>query len=459
MRKNLLLSTALSASLGLLAALASSSAHASRNGATVDGCNGCHTGGRAPGVTVDVTPRNPAAGEAVTLRVTIDAANGSAGGVYVVADRGQLSAIDGQGTRLDGGKIVHSAPKRAEGGAVRFDVRWLAPAAPGGVVLKVWGVSANGDNTARGDGASSIDFSFAYGCTGATYFIDRDGDGYGSSSETRADCTQPSGFAARDGDCDDFNPSIHPGHAEICNGFDDDCDGKVDEDLEITTYYEDADGDGYGGFSGATIMAKCPPEGYAPTSNDCNDRNARVFPGAAETCNQIDDDCDGRIDEGVREVCGVGMCAREAVSCAPSSCTPGEPTEEVCNGLDDDCDGEVDEDLDDCDPGGPCTGDDCTTGAGGSTGSQSPDPQDPGNQDPNPQDPGNQNPDPQNPTDPTSGAGPQTPGSGSTGEERAGGCAIDPRGASPWGLLALLSPLALAPLRRLRRGRGRSREP
>lgn len=457
MRRNPLLSPALSASLGLLTTLVAPRAHALRGGTAVDGCNGCHTTGAEPGVTVDFTPRNPAAGESVTLRVTINAVNGSVGGFYLMADRGRLAAIDGQGTRLvDEHKIVHSAPKRAEGGAVRFDVRWTAPETPGGVVLRAWGVSANGDNSARGDGASVVDFSFAYGCTGATYYIDRDGDGYGTSSETRADCAQPPGFAAQGGDCDDFNPSIHPGHAEICNGFDDDCDGEVDEDLTITTHYEDADGDGYGGFSGATVMAKCPPAGFAPNSNDCNDRNPRVYPGATETCNQIDDNCDGRIDEGVREVCGVGLCARQATSCAPGSCTPGEPSEEVCNGFDDDCDGEVDEGLDGCEASEPCSGADCSTGAGGSTGSQPLDPQNP-----DPQDPGGQNPDPHDPGGQNPGTGPQTPGStsSSTSDEGSagGGCAVDPRGASPWRLLPLLLPLALAPLRRLRSGRGRSR--
>jgi len=48
-----------------------------------------------------------------------------------------------------------------------------------------------------------------------------------------------------------------------------------------------------------------------------------------ESCNGLDDDCDGRVDEGVANECG--------------GC--GGPAEEICNGLDDDCDGELDEDL------------------------------------------------------------------------------------------------------------------
>ncbi|HET8948431.1 MAG TPA: putative metal-binding motif-containing protein, partial [Candidatus Polarisedimenticolia bacterium] len=81
----------------------------------------------------------------------------------------------------------------------------------------------------------------------------------------------------------------------------------------------------------------------APTA--CN-----PLPPGVETCNNIDDDCDGQVDNHLGTIsCGVGGCQRTVSTCvngAPNStCTPGSPTTEICNSVDDDCDGQTDEDL------------------------------------------------------------------------------------------------------------------
>ncbi len=67
-----------------------------------------------------------------------------------------------------------------------------------------------------------------------------------------------------------------------------------------------------------------------------------------ETCNNIDDDCNGAIDNGVFEVC-MNRCgdggSRQCVAGAFQDCdAPAEPME-VCNNADDDCDGSTDESL------------------------------------------------------------------------------------------------------------------
>jgi hypothetical protein len=96
----------------------------------------------------------------------------------------------------------------------------------------------------------------------------------------------------------------------------------------------DMDGDGYG--SGASCRGP-----------DCDDRNRDAHPGAAEVCNNVDDNCNGMTDDGLgTSMCGTGACARTVNNCEggmPRTCTPGVPVAESCNGMDDDCDGMTDE--------------------------------------------------------------------------------------------------------------------
>ncbi|MFO0714888.1 MAG: VCBS repeat domain-containing M23 family metallopeptidase [Sandaracinus sp.] len=72
---------------------------------------------------------------------------------------------------------------------------------------------------------------------------------------------------------------------------------------------------------------------------------------SGESCNGVDDDCDGRTDEDLSRVCGsdVGECRRGSAVCSDGRwgvCTGGvEPRPEDCNGRDDDCDGGTDEEL------------------------------------------------------------------------------------------------------------------
>jgi len=73
-------------------------------------------------------------------------------------------------------------------------------------------------------------------------YRDADGDGYGAAGPTVETCdgALPAGYVADATDCNDANPSIHPGAPEVCNGLDDNCNGLVDE----TGSSVDADGDG-----------------------------------------------------------------------------------------------------------------------------------------------------------------------------------------------------------------------
>jgi hypothetical protein len=123
---------------------------------------------------------------------------------------------------------------------------------------------------------------------------------------------------------------------EACNGLDDDCDGATDEELGSTT---------------------CGIGACQVTVDNClNGAPQTCTPGApgTETCNGLDDDCDGAIDNGfdVGTACsvGVGACAANGTKVCTADgsgtecgATPGTPGTETCNGLDDDCDGRTDE--------------------------------------------------------------------------------------------------------------------
>ncbi len=131
--------------------------------------------------------------------------------------------------------------------------------------------------------------------SGRVWYLDADGDGYGSDTLTVEACEQPAGYAAERWDCDEGDPSTHPGAEEVCDGVDNDCDGTADEPTatDAQDWYPDRDGDGFGDDTQG-IHVCTPPSGYILTPGDCLDSDPLVHPAVQEDCRTPgDDDCDG----------------------------------------------------------------------------------------------------------------------------------------------------------------------
>jgi len=207
------------------------------------------------------------------------------------------------------------------------------------------------------------------------YYLDSDGDGYGTGTASVMSCAPISGRAPNNTDCDDTRASVHPGATEVCNGLDDNCAGGVDNGLTFINYWPDGDGDGFGNQSGMSQSACAPISGRVTNNADCNDANASIRPGATEICNGIDDNCAGGVDNGLATqnywvdgdgdgfgagtpamLCGpLGGRVANGNDCNDLSAAVRPTATETCNNIDDNCSGGVDEG----DPGGGAA---CTTG-------------------------------------------------------------------------------------------------
>jgi alpha-tubulin suppressor-like RCC1 family protein len=148
-------------------------------------------------------------------------------------------------------------------------------------------------------------------------------------------------------DCDDRNPATGPGSPEICDGRDNDCDMDVDEGATSAVFYRDEDMDGYGSSIGGTIVGCSVMPGYVALGGDCDDRDPGQRPGATEVCNGEDDDCNSAVDDSV---------TLPALPHASSGCVGGmpsivrcDPNYENCNGATPDgCEVQLTSDLANC---------------------------------------------------------------------------------------------------------------
>ena len=99
-----LLRSPIAALLALSLLLGGGNAHARRSGLAAAGCEGCHTGGKSPKVSITTEPAVFGPGETVTASVVIQAVNGAGGGLYFTADLGRFTAIAGEGVTVVSGR-------------------------------------------------------------------------------------------------------------------------------------------------------------------------------------------------------------------------------------------------------------------------------------------------------------------------------------------------------------------
>ena len=143
------------------------------------------------------------------------------------------------------------------------------------------------------------------------FSCDADGDGYAATG-------------CNGNDCDDHDPDVNVGQAEVCDGKDTDCDGELpggeeDFDLDGAATCEgdcddadpafnllDEDGDG---FATCGVLRDCNDhdealtpadldfDDYSTCDGDCDDAQGLVHPLADEICDGLDSDCDGEVPE------------------------------------------------------------------------------------------------------------------------------------------------------------------
>ena len=209
-------------------------------------------------------------------------------------------------------------------------------------------------------------------------YADQDADGFGGLM--MLSCADSTYAQTSHSDCNDGDDTVSPSAPEQCDDdIDYDCDGLaggLDPDNDAEMFYFDNDQDGFNGIDSGRRWCD-PPFGWNTTPpTDCEDDNRFAYPGAEETCNGRDSDCNGIIDDVIvpdaiayvdEDGDGWGTTPEEACpsqdgfaefdgDCAPQDASVNPGADEVWyDGIDQNCDGnDDDQDFD-----GFAVGEDC----------------------------------------------------------------------------------------------------
>ena len=157
-------------------------------------------------------------------------------------------------------------------------------------------------------------------------YVDGDSDGFGAGSPVACGVNTNT-------DCDDNDNVKFPGNTEVCDNKDNDCDNAVDEGLTKA-----AD----------NVFGLCSANTQTCSAGLWSDDVGNYAP-VAETCDNLDNDCDNAVDEGLTQSTNeLGACSSNTETCVAGQYIPNNeytPTAETCNNIDDNCNGNVDENL------------------------------------------------------------------------------------------------------------------
>ncbi len=175
--------------------------------------------------------------------------------------------------------------------------------------------------------------------TTTTGTVDSGSTTAGTTDTAPDDDLDDDGVDASAGDCDDNDPDIYPGRGEDCNGYDDNCNGQIDEGQD------DTDGDGIADCVDEEDCDGADNDGDSLVDEgyDDTDGNGEADCVSTEVCDGVDNDGDTLVDEGF-DADGDGH-ASCTTDCDDDDASKNPDALEVAGDLEDnDCDGLVDED-------------------------------------------------------------------------------------------------------------------